>query len=170
MKNNFLYVKKNIDNLLNQIDTFNSLNNGMKCILELKNSKDLISENYKDIAYYCEDFYIKGFEFSNDEDRYYFNDFFGKMGVFFCNKYIKSKGNEVFNDDKDVEFLIEMSMFYELAGRYDEHFDLLEDIVNNSNKNHLKIKAINEILDIGGLNDDIFDKYTALKNSIMENS
>lgn len=167
MENDLLGLKRKFEDIFNENDIYDCLKRGKDYILILKDFRDLTSDFYYNIAYYCEDLFIKGLSLENNEDRFYFNDFFGSMGIFFCDKYIKSIGVEVFNDEISVDFLIEMSMFYGLADRHDEKFDLLEAIVNNSDKNNLRIKAINQILKIVGLNKDIINKYKILKNSIM---
>ena len=167
MENDLLELKRKFKDIFNEKDIYNCLKRGKEYILTLKDCKDFTSDFYYNIAYYCEDLFLKGLSLENNDDRIYFNDYFAKMGVFFCDEYIKSIGIEVFNDEKSIDFLIEMSMFYELAERHDEKFDLLEAIVNNSNKKNLRIKAINQILKIGELNKDILQKYKVLKNNIM---
>lgn len=168
LENDIKTLKRKFDNIFNEDDVYCCLQNGANYVLKLKKSKNLTSEFCYNIAYYCEDFFIKGMSLENNESRSYYCDFFGEMGVFFCNKYVNSVGNKVFNDEMSVDFLIEMTMFYELADKHDEKLDLLEMIVNNSSNDNLKIRALNQILKIGGLNKKIYDKYNNLKNHLID--
>ena len=80
------------------------------------------------------------------------------------------KGKEVFNNEEDVNFLIETAAFYELADKFDENFDLLELIADNSSNDELKLRAVEEILNIGDIYISIRDKYEKLRDDIINNS
>ena len=80
------------------------------------------------------------------------------------------KGKEVFNNKEDVNFLIETAAFYELADKFDEKFDLLELITDNSSNDELKLRAVEEILNIGDIDISIRDKYEKLRDDIINNS
>lgn len=167
MENNICILKRKFELLINKKDINECVKNGKVFISYLKSIKNLPIEFYKDISYYCEDLFLKGLSLEKDEDRFFYNDFFIGMGLYFCNQYIKGRGFEVFNNEEDINFLIDMSTFYELGDRHDEKFDLLENMVKCSEKNCFKLKAIDQILNIGGLNKDIFDKYQELKKELI---
>ncbi|MDO4301672.1 MAG: hypothetical protein Q4D26_09820 [Clostridia bacterium] len=160
-------IKKDINNIFCEKDIYTLLSRGTTYIDKLLENENLSLDLYFDLTYYCMDFFQEGFKLRNSKDRFYYNRFFGDKMEYFCNKYIELKGKEVFNNKEDVRFLIEIAVFYELADKFDEKFDLLELIVDNSSHWELKLKAIEEILNIGDIGDFIRDKYKKLKTDII---
>lgn len=159
-------IKKDINAILNEKDTYKCLLKGRSYIIKLIEIKNLQVDLYYDLTYYCMDFFQKGFTIYDDDIRFKINIFFGNKMEFFCNKYIQAKGSEVFNNKNDVIFLIEVANFYELADKFDEKFELLESIVLKSDNLNLKIMAIDEILNIGDLGHNVRNKYIKLKKEI----
>ncbi len=153
---------------MNEEDKYKLLKLGEEYCQSLINCNTLSKSDYYDLAYYCEDFFWIGFELEEDEYRFYYSRIFGNMGVIFCKNYMEKRGIEVFNNESDVNFIIEMAMFFDIAGKYNEQFYLLDSLVKNSKNDIYKIRAIEQILFIGDLGRSTLDKYKALKDNIMK--
>lgn len=169
MKNNLVSVKNDIINILSEENIYECLTKGKNYLSCINDLDILTSDICYELVYFSEDLFYKCFELESGEeqDRFYYQNIFAEKSVIFCNEYIKRNGVGVFDDEFKVKFLIEVADFYELANKYDEKFSLLESIVNDSNIKHLKVKAIDQILAIGGLNKTIFDRYTSLKEKYL---
>ncbi len=163
-------LKNEIDNILCEKDIYTLLAKGKSYIEKIAENENLPLDLYFDLTYYCMDFFREGFNLKEDKERFYYNHFFGDKIEYFCNRYMELKGKEVFNNKEDVNFLIETAAFYELADKFDEKFDLLELITDNSSNDELKLRAVEEILNIGDIDISIRDKYEKLRDDIINNS
>lgn len=159
-------IKKDIKNIFCEENTYILLLKGKDYIDKLPTKENLPIDLYFDLTYYCLDFFLKGFELDNINYKFYYSKYFGDKMEYFCNKYIELKGASAFNDKKDVEFFIEIAIFYELASKFDEKFILLDLIVNNSNCKELKLKVIDAILDIGDIGKYNRQKYEKIRDNI----
>lgn len=160
-------IKNDIENIFCEKNVYTLLLRGKDYIDELLTKENLPIDLYFDLTYYCLDFFLKGFELDIINDKFYYSKYFGDKMEYFCNKYIELKGINVFNNKKDVDFLIEIAVIYELANKFDEKFILLDLIVNNSNCKELKLKAIDAILDIGDIGEYNRNKYEKLRDNIL---
>lgn len=140
-----------------------------KFIKQTEQNNSIPIEIFPELAYYCWDFFNKRDYCTRNEVRWHYENFFGGMGVYFCFRYIQKKGDIVYNNKADIDFFVEMAMFFEISGKYDEQFYLLNDIVMHSNNSAFKLRAVIQILMIGGLNDDIRISMTNIKEKILSN-
>ena len=131
----------------------------------INNNNIMSQEAYFELSYICADRFYEAFKIKNSKDRLYYQKYFSDMAEFFCNKYIEIKGEDAFNKT-DIDFLIEMTMLFDLADKHDERFDLLDSIIKNTKNNACKLRAVIQILNTGDLNSNLLIDYQKMKSDI----